>query len=124
MNSQKNTNRSYMFCIKCLEKNHNICEEYGCRKRPCYGKPNNKVTHCSIHRKKGMITNPDAKCCNCNQLATWGINWIRKHCDNHKTPYDKDLSEQECISCDLLYILDDDNKCENCNPHSFIKSLL
>ena len=67
-----------------------------------------------------MIRKPNAKCSKCKELAIWGINWIPKHCENHKTEDDKNLVERECISCGLLYILDYENKCSLCNPESFM----
>ena len=96
------------------------CEENGCETQCSYGKPAYQKSHCFKHRKIGMIKNPNAKCSKCKELAIWGINWIPKHCETHKTEDDKNLVEKECISCGLLYILDDEKKCSLCNPESFM----
>ena len=71
-----------------------------------------------------MIRRPNAKCISCKELAIWGINWVPKHCETHKTTEDQNLVEQPCCSCGLMYVLDKDNKCENCNPTSFITARL
>ena len=100
------------------------CEHEGCKTSAYYGKPGHQKSHCFSHRQKGMIRRPNAKCANCKELAIWGSNWVAKHCELHKTSEEQNLVEQSCISCGLLYILDNENKCENCNPVSFITSRL
>ena len=54
----------------------------------------------------------------------WGTNWTPKHCETHKTADDHNLVEQACSSCGLLYVLDKENKCENCNPEAFATARL
>ena len=71
-----------------------------------------------------MICRPNAKCVLCKELAIWGTNWIPKNCETHKTADEQNLVEQPCSSCNLLYILDKENKCENCNPASFATARL
>jgi hypothetical protein len=96
-----------------------VCEHQACETRVYYGKPGHAKSHCFKHRQKGMIRRPNAKCSSCKELAIWGTNWIPRHCEAHKTEDDENLVEQPCSSCNLLYILDKENKCENCNPASF-----
>ena len=100
------------------------CENEGCETRVLYGKPGHQASHCSKHRQKGMIRRPKAKCVLCKELAIWGTNWVPKHCETHKTADEQNLVEQPCSSCNLLYILDKENKCENCNPASFATARL
>ena len=97
------------------------CEHEGCQTGASYGIPGRKISHCFPHRQKGMIRRPNAKCCHskCKEMAIWGTNWVPKHCEAHKTPEDKNLVERPCASCGLMYVLDDSNKCEYCNPESF-----
>jgi hypothetical protein len=101
------------------------CQHDGCNTRVLYGTPGHAKSHCAQHRQKGMIRRPNAKCCICkNELAIWGKNWVPKHCEAHKTSDDENLVERPCISCNLLYVLDKENKCENCNPQSFATARL
>ena len=71
-----------------------------------------------------MIRRPNAKCVSCKELAIWGQNWVPKHCEVHKTDDDQNLVEKPCISCTLMYVLDKEGKCENCNPASFATARL
>ena len=105
--------------IEMIDVKNKRCEHDGCNLRPSFGKPGLKVSHCSKHKQKGMIRKSNAKCINCNELAIWGINWIPIHCEIHKSINEQNYVEQPCSSCKLMYILDKDNKCENCNPESF-----
>ena len=100
------------------------CEHDGCYTSASYGKPGHPKSHCSPHRQKGMIRRPNAKCVSCKELAIWGQNWIPTHCESHKTDDDQNLVEQPCISCTLMYVLDKEGKCENCNPASFATARL
>ena len=97
------------------------CEHEGCETTASYGNPGNKKSHCFPHRQKGMIRRPNAKCCHskCKEMAIWGTNWVPKHCELHRTSDDKNLVERPCANCGLVYVLDDSNKCEYCNPESF-----
>ena len=71
-----------------------------------------------------MILKPNAKCKDCKEPAIYGINRVPRHCESHKTSDDENLVERPCISCSLPYILDKDNKCENCNPAAFATARL
>ena len=100
------------------------CEYEECKTSVRYGKPGHQTSHCAKHRQPGMIRRPNAKCVSCKELAIWGTNWIPKHCEAHKTADDENLLEHPCISCNLMYILDKENKCENCNPELFATARL
>ena len=97
-----------------------------CNTSASYGRPGHMKSHCFKHREPGMIRKPNAKCSIplCKELAIWGTNWIPKHCEDHKTADDTNLVEQPCSSCGLMYVLDTENKCENCNPESFATARL
>lgn len=71
-----------------------------------------------------MIRKPNAKCAFCKEPAMWGKNWTPLRCELHKTEDDENFVEQPCASCGLLYILDKENKCENCNPASWATARL
>ena len=112
------------FCIKhktdeMVDVRHKLCEEESCKIRAYYGKPGYTVSHCLKHKEKGMISRPNAKCVKCKEFAFWGTNWIPKHCELHKEQNDINLVERICSSCGLIYLLDKENKCENCSPTSF-----
>lgn len=102
-----------------VDVKHKMCEHIGCKSRVYYGIPGFAKSRCSQHRLAGMIRRPNSKCKYCREFAVWGVNWIPIHCDTHKNIDDVNLVERECVSCNLMYILDSDNKCENCNPSSF-----
>ena len=103
---------------------HKRCDHDGCDTSASYGKPGHPISHCFQHRQAGMIRRPNAKCASCKELAIWGSNWVPKHCETHKTAEEQNLVERPCISCSLPYILDKDNKCENCNPSAFATARL
>ena len=95
------------------------CDTIGCNVSALYGVPGQTVSKCASHRVKGMLRRPKSKCVNCLELAIYGTNWTPKHCETHKTEDDENLIERPCTSCGLLYVLDKENKCENCNPETF-----
>lgn len=102
----------------------NDVSDNGCNTVVYCGKPGNPKSHCYQHREPGMIRRPNTKCVNCKEIIIWGSNWVPKHCETHKTDDECNLVEQSCISCGLLYILDKHNRCENCNPESFVTARL
>jgi hypothetical protein len=73
-----------------------------------------------------MIRKPNAKCSekSCKEPAIWGSNWAPKHCETHKTQDEMNLVERACASCGLIYILDNNDKCEMCNPESWATARL
>lgn len=93
------------------------CEE--CRTIASVGKPGSQRSHCRVHRKPGMITLPRARCVVCRKPAFYGVNYIPRRCETHKTEEDQNLIERECRSCKLVMVLDKTDKCEFCNPHTF-----
>lgn len=95
-----------------------LCTFAGCDVHASYGKPGLKRTHCAKHRLAGMIKRPHAPCANCEELAIWGHNWVPMHCEKHKVEGEMNLVERACVSCGLLYVLDANDKCENCNPQT------
>jgi len=100
------------------------CEDTPCSSPPIYGRPGHPRSHCAKHKQPGMIRRPNGKCKSCKEPAIWGTNWIPIHCEIHKTEDETNLVEKSCASCGLLYILDKENKCENCNPESFATARL
>ena len=102
------------------------CESNGCGTRPTYGIPGYKTSRCYKHRIKGMIRNSNSKCKEnkCKEKALYGINFKPEHCEKHKLENENNLVERECESCNLIMILDKNNKCEYCNPESFKMSRL
>ena len=95
------------------------CEYEDCNTQATFGKPGHSRNHCAKHREKGMILYPNSKCKSCKEPAIYGTNWKPLHCETHKTADEENYVEQPCSSCGLIYILDKENKCENCNPESF-----
>jgi hypothetical protein len=101
-----------------------LCIYDNCIVRVRYGKPGHMATHCATHKEKGMILKPTAKCSECKELAIWGKGLTPFHCEAHKLDDEINLVERACVSCGLLYILDKDNKCENCTPNAVLSARL
>ena len=101
-----------------------LCEYDNCKIRVSYGNPGNLTSRCYGHRLPGMIRRPNGKCIRCKQLALYGVNYIPRHCEQHKTEDDQNLIERNCISCNLVMILNNENKCEYCVPELFQRTRL
>ncbi len=101
-----------------------LCEVDNCIVRVRYGKPGHMASRCASHKEKGMILKPTSKCSDCKELAIWGTNLTPFHCEQHKLENEINLVERPCISCGLEYILNKDNKCENCNPINVTNAIL
>ena len=117
------------FCLthktaEMMDVRSKLCEREECKTRASYGKPGLKRSHCFQHRQNGMIRRPNAKCTLCKEFAIWGSNWVPKHCETHKENDDQNLVERPCISCGLMYVLDNEDRCEHCNPVSFTTARL
>lgn len=84
-----------------------------------YGIPGGKRTACSRHRKPGMLSRPRAKCVVCKKPALYGKSFIPRHCEAHKESDDDNLMERSCVSCNLVMVLDAQNKCEFCDSTRF-----
>jgi hypothetical protein len=117
------------FCAKhklddMVDTANKLCEVDKCIVRARYGKPGHMVSRCASHKEKGMILKPTAKCSDCKELAIWGKNLTPFHCEQHKLDDEVNLVERPCISCGLEYILNKDNKCENCNPITVTNAIL
>ena len=112
--------------LEMIDLNHTICQHTGCTTQSTFNTPGKSPEFCAEHRTPGMIANPTARCKHpkCKQQAIYGDLKGLVHCELHKMPEDKNMAEQSCKSCSLLYILDDKDLCENCNPESFKKTAL
>lgn len=95
-----------------------------CYSRANFGKLGSKVSHCAVHREKGMIRRSNRKCSECKELAIWGVQFIPLHCELHKKEDEQNLVERPCRSCQLPYMLDKDDTCENCSPGAWKSALL
>lgn len=65
-----------------------------------------------------MISNPRSKCKSngCKENALWGID-RPLYCDQHYDPrIHTNLVEKECVSCNLVFKLNDRGLCEYCDP--------
>ena len=109
-----------------VDVKHKRCEHPGCEKQPAYGKPGHLVSKCAQHKTTGMITHPNAKCrrLDCKSMAVWGSNFVPLNCETHKQEGQQNLVEERCLSCQLMYILDETGCCENCNPEHFKRARL
>jgi hypothetical protein len=70
-----------------------------------------------------MLRRPNSRCkyAQCREKATHGPSIQPIHCELHADSIDRNLVEQQCTSCGHLYVLDENGKCENCNPESYSK---
>jgi len=86
-----------------------------------YGYPSTSKTHCSSHKLPKMILQPNKRCTtnNCNELAIYGVNSSRNHCETHKESQEINLLERPCKSCNLPNILNSFDICQYCDPSTF-----
>jgi len=91
------------------------CAESNCNAQPNYGLPGTTRTHCSNHKTLAMVRIGKLHCTEkgCNCTATHG-NDEPIHCELHALEGESNLVERKCSSCDLLYVLDENNQCTNC----------
>ena len=70
-----------------------------------------------------MLKQPNKKCMTdvCNELALYGPSYLGpRHCETHHNPQtEQNLVERICVSCNLLQVLNVDNKCVFCTPGEF-----
>jgi hypothetical protein len=97
------------------------CNIDGCNIRSYYGFPGKTPSKCHTHRENGMIKRPNSKCLKCKNNAIYGINLKALHCEIHKSDNEINLCEAKCKSCNLIMILNKDEKCEFCDPIHFEK---
>jgi hypothetical protein len=102
-----------------IDVKHKRCVSQDCHTRAYYGRPGHLVTHCHPHRLPGMIRRPNGKCTGCKQPALYGTHFIPRHCEVHREEEDQNLVEQECVSCHLVMVLGEDQRCEYCHPETF-----
>ena len=107
-----------------IDIKHKRCIYLNCNTQPTYGKPGYSPSHCASHRLPGMIKRPNSKCLSCKEKAIYGLNMTPTHCEAHKEPDALNLVEQNCKSCGLLYVLDDNDHCEICDPAKFKRAYL
>ena len=117
-------NKNGIYCINhklenMIDVRKKYCKNNICSIRAHYGIPGNPMSHCAKHREKGMIRRSNGKCLVCKVPAIYGTNFTPKHCELHKKEDEQNLIETPCSSCNLIMILDKDNKCEYCNPELF-----
>ena len=95
------------------------CDQPDCGLLASYGIPGGKLSRCARHRSAGMLTRPRARCVVCRKPAIFGTSFVATHCEAHREPDDENLMERQCISCNLVMVLDSSNRCEYCNPERF-----
>jgi len=100
------------------------CDRAGCTTGATYGLPGHQPTKCAQHKDKGMMFRPSKKCVRCPNPAYWGKNGRLYHCEDHKHPDERNMVEQRCLSCGLLYLLSADGFCECCKPEAFLRAKL
>jgi hypothetical protein len=114
------------WCSNCLDKPQNAIDVVTKRcfcgvGRASFNLPGQKAKNCSNCRVAGMVYQPRKKCIkkSCKELALYGMNNQRFHCDEHKTNVEFNLVERKCQSCALMEVLDKNNMCRSCDPTYF-----
>lgn len=95
------------------------CDSPTCSYQALYGFVGQKPLKCRIHIDNGMIKYPRRVCSQrgCPNNAVYGfIGAFPLYCEIHKSDSHDNLLEQRCISCGLLYVVDQDKKCMYCSP--------
>ena len=97
-----------------------ICQIKNCTKRARFGFPGQNPINCATHKQKGTLAFPSKRCIikSCLELALFGIK-TREHCETHKEDHEFNLLEKKCISCGHINILDENEKCQYCDPDTF-----
>jgi hypothetical protein len=122
------TEKTGMYCnehkeINMVNVTNNKCSYEGCTTRPSYGIPGNNPTRCVKHKLENQIKFPKRKCeiDGCKELAIYGID-KHVHCETHKEENEINFIERHCISCNFLYILNSDNKCNICSEFKTVNN--
>ena len=115
-----------LYCITHKEADHvNVkdkqCQHPGCKKRPNYGLPGCEPIRCKSHILPNMIENPRKRCEKCTNLGIWGTSLLVRRCDTHKQKDDKNLLENQCLNCNLPYVLDSSRMCQTCSEFTAVK---
>jgi hypothetical protein len=95
-----------------------VCTEKQCKVTSSYGVPGRKVTHCFAHRQDGEISHPKHLCNvgSCKEWALYGAT-IPERCEQHHIPnVDRNVVHHKCVSCGLVDLLNENQKCSTCNP--------
>ncbi len=117
-----------IWCKNCKDKpsnaidvKHKLC--YCSNSRSYFNIPGDVSKYCTRCRKYGMVLHPRKKCIvkKCKQLALFGLDNQRFHCEEHKTNEECNLVERKCESCGLMEVLDKNNICRVCDPTNFKK---
>jgi hypothetical protein len=92
------------------------CIEPECIRTRAFGYPGKPHTYCRKHHLPGMMRRSKSKCVECKiNQAIYGHS-SPERCEEHRQEGDYNLVEKDCVSCGLLYLLDDNGHCPNCNP--------
>ena len=91
------------------------CEHGGCCTSASFGFPGHAPARCRAHIEAGMIRASKKRCTECKEPALYGID-VPLRCETHHDPaIHRNLVENPCTSCGLLYTLTD-GMCESCHP--------
>jgi hypothetical protein len=113
-----------IWCDNCEDKptnavdvKHKLCNCGNARVN--FNIPGEIAQYCGMCRLPGMVLNPRKQCKSCKQLAIFGKNDQRYHCEEHKTEEEFNLVERPCKSCVLMEVLDQNDICKTCDPTNF-----
>lgn len=96
----------WLICITCKKSSAN------------YGIPGQQKLHCAKDKQSGDILNPQRKCIVClNVPAIFGIGNNPEFCADHKSDIHINLVQKPCTVCNLLEIVDNEQKCSNCSTY-------
>ena len=106
-----------------IDIKHKKCDHNECTTHPSYGIPGNSASHCAKHKQENQIKFPKRKCVveNCKNIAIYGTD-KHIHCETHKEENELNFIERHCISCNFLYILNADNKCNICSEFKTVNN--
>jgi hypothetical protein len=99
---------------------NNKCIVKNCHIRANFGIPGFKPTYCATHKLSNMIFNSSHLCETemCNNVAIFGHKKAIS-CEDHMIDTMINLIENECKSCGLVNILNNENLCTYCDPEHF-----
>ncbi|MCK9607871.1 MAG: hypothetical protein M0R33_15615 [Methylomonas sp.] len=100
-----------------IDLRHGFCVFPECSTRANFNFRGILPQYCAKHRKPGMVNQPMKQCDICHHnLAEYGnpTDDIPSHCEQHKIPTEVNLAERVCKSCNISFVLNEQNLCRFC----------
>lgn len=118
------TNKNSLYCnthkpVDYVNVVNKKCKHEECNTRPTYGELFKDIIHCNTHKKPNEYKEnkpicENIKCDNPAYYTDTKENYP-KRCEEHMEENDSNIIEKKCCKCGLLYFLNKDGLCNDCN---------